>query len=199
MQKCYKIQNIFLTSAGFFLVIFSLFTSSYVFADEASVCSSAGGTYVSGALTGANARKTCPAYCQAEKGTDRLSSVSGTNCCCKASGGSSGSRAVTPGMATPVTSGPFAHIGEATFENPITTGADVRLIAGEIIKKVLGIIGSIALVIFLYGGIQWMIAFGEESKMKKAKDTMVWAGLGLVIIFGSYVLVQMLLKAILGS
>jgi hypothetical protein len=68
-----------------------------------------------------------------------------------------------------------------------------------VIRGVFGIIGTIALVIFIYGGFMWMTAFGEESKVKKGWDTMIWAGMGLAVIFGSYVAVDFILKAILGS
>ena len=102
---------------------------------------------------------------------------------------------MTPGVATPVADPP----GIAKFDNPLGNQVDIPLIAGDIIKKVLGIIGSVALVIFLYGGIQWMIATGDDTRVKKGLDTMIWAGLGLVIIFGSYVAVQFLLTAVLGS
>ena len=101
---------------------------------------------------------------------------------------------MTPGEASLV--GPP---GTVKFDNPLGAELDLRLIAGNVIKAVLGIIGSVALVIFLYGGIQWMVAMGDDTKIKKGLDTMIWAGLGLVIIFGSYVAVQFLLRTLLGS
>ncbi|MDP2630155.1 MAG: pilin [Candidatus Uhrbacteria bacterium] len=189
------IQKIF----AVFVVFFSLFSSSVVFADEVLDCTNAGGSYSLDALSGAYASpKTCSDYCRAEEGTERLKAMSGTNCCCgraATSSSSGGSRAVTPGVATPVADPP----GIAKFDNPLGTQVDIPLIAGDIIKKALGIIGSVALVIFLYGGIQWMIATGDDTRVKKGLDTMIWAGLGLVIIFGSYVAVQFLLTAVLGS
>ncbi|MEK7122336.1 MAG: hypothetical protein AAB855_00610, partial [Patescibacteria group bacterium] len=60
------------------------------------------------------------------------------------------------------------------------------------------VIGVVALVMFIYGGVLWMTAFREEQRIKKGWDTMIWAALGLITIFGSYIAVDFVLKAILG-
>ena len=56
---------------------------------------------------------------------------------------------------------------------------------GGIILNLMGIIGSIALLIFLYGGIIWMTSEGNDQKVKKAEKTMIWAAIGLVALFMS--------------
>lgn len=92
--------------------------------------------------------------------------------------------------------------GKKCLSNPLgttTNTRDIRYLIGNVLKGLFGIIGTIALCIFIYGGFLWMTAFGEESKIKKGWDTMIWAGLGLAVIFGSYVAVDFILKAILGS
>lgn len=192
MEAVYK-RYIFTSLVIFSLV--ALFISSAVLADEATECSSAGGKYFANALSGPYAGNSCETYCQAIEGASRLRSVSGTNCCCSVSStyGASRSRAATPNAAS------FVNGDKPTFENPLPAGEDVPVIVGNVIKTVLGIIGSIALVIFLYGGIQWMVSMGDEQKINKGRDTMIWAGLGLIVIFGSYTLVQLLLKTVLGS
>jgi hypothetical protein len=69
-------------------------------------------------------------------------------------------------------------------------GTDAQTVVGGVIKTALGIVGSIALAIFLYGGISWMIAGGNAQKVQKARDTFIWAAIGLTMIFSSYVLVS---------
>jgi len=64
----------------------------------------------------------------------------------------------------------------------------VPCIVGKIINGVLGVVGIIALVYFIYGGILWMTSGGNEQQVKQGKDTLVWAIFGLVIVFFSYAL-----------
>lgn len=86
-----------------------------------------------------------------------------------------------------------------SLNNPLGPTSDIPTIIGMALRGLFGVIGTIALIIFIYGGFLWMTAFGEEQKVKKGWDTMMWAGLGLVVMFGSYVAVEFILKAILGS
>lgn len=66
---------------------------------------------------------------------------------------------------------------------------------GRIIKTVLGIVGALALAMFIYGGLTWLTSGGSPDKIKKGKDILMWAVIGLVVIFSSYTLVDFLLKA----
>lgn len=72
---------------------------------------------------------------------------------------------------------------------------DIPDLVGDIIQYVLGVIGILALVMFIYGGILWMTSGGSADKIKKGKDTIVWAVLGLAIVFFSYAIVNFVLKA----
>jgi len=39
---------------------------------------------------------------------------------------------------------------------------------------------------FVIGGFMWMTAAGNPEKIKKGKDTLMWAILGIILIFSSY-------------
>jgi len=69
-------------------------------------------------------------------------------------------------------------------------GTNPQALIGRIINAVLGIVGSIALAMFIYGGFTWMTAAGSNEKVQKGKDILIWAALGLVVIFASYALVN---------
>ncbi len=82
--------------------------------------------------------------------------------------------------------------------NPLgSAGAnsDPRVIIGQIISALLGIVGSIALVVFVAGGFLWMTSAGNKSKVDTGKNMIVWAVLGLGIIFLSYAIVKFVLSA----
>jgi len=64
---------------------------------------------------------------------------------------------------------------------------------GKIINGVLGVVGSLALVIFIYGGFVWMTAAGNTERITKGKNILIWATLGLVVIFASYAIVHFII------
>lgn len=75
-------------------------------------------------------------------------------------------------------------------ENPIP------ILAGRIINTILGIVGSLALLMFIYGGITWMTAGGNEQRVKKGRDILSWAVLGLLVIFASYAILKFIFQAL---
>lgn len=83
----------------------------------------------------------------------------------------------------------------AQLQNPLGT-TDIRVIIGKIIKGLMGLSGTIALVVFIYGGFLWMFARGDSNEVKKGLDTMLWAGVGLIVIFGSYVVLKKIFEII---
>lgn len=83
----------------------------------------------------------------------------------------------------------------ASLQNPLGT-TDIRVFIGNIIKAALGLAGSIALLMFVWGGVQWLISGGKPEMIKKGKDTLIWATLGIVVIFTAYTLVNVLVKAL---
>ncbi|MEK7644141.1 MAG: hypothetical protein AAB390_02455, partial [Patescibacteria group bacterium] len=65
---------------------------------------------------------------------------------------------------------------------------NVSIVVGRAIKAVMGIVGSIALAMFVYSGLMWMTAAGNSEKEDKSKMMLVWSAFGVVAIFGSYAL-----------
>ncbi len=63
---------------------------------------------------------------------------------------------------------------------------DPRLIASLIIRTALGFLGIIFLGLIIYGGFLWMTAGGNEENVGKAKKTIYYAVIGMLIIFAAY-------------
>ena len=80
------------------------------------------------------------------------------------------------------------------FPNPFGDEKDPRVIIGQVIKAILGIVGSLALIMFIWGGLLWMTSGGNTDRLTKGRNTLVWAALGLVIIFASYALVHFVIE-----
>lgn len=74
-------------------------------------------------------------------------------------------------------------------------------IIGRLIRGVLGIVGTLALVMFVYGGFLWMISSqgGNDKKVQYAKDVLVWSTLGLLVIFASYMMVNFIIQQVASS
>jgi len=66
----------------------------------------------------------------------------------------------------------------------------------NLIKTFLGIIGSIALALVVYGGFIWMTSAGETARVETGRKTVQWAAFGLVAVFSSYVIVAFIFKSL---
>lgn len=73
---------------------------------------------------------------------------------------------------------------------------DPRIILGNIIKAAMGFIGAIALILFMYGGLTIMISRGSPDSIKKGKNIMIWAAIGIIVIFSSYAIVSFIIEKI---
>jgi len=92
------------------------------------------------------------------------------------------------------------YSGRVTLEDPLGIGTadnNINLFIGRIIGNILGVVGSLALLMFIIGGIMWMTSAGNENRVKKGKDILTWAALGLVIIFTSYAILKFVFDVLL--
>lgn len=123
----------------------------------------------------------------------------GSNYCGRPEGGDAFSPDVCrpqPGPGEEETPPPTEGDVFPTYEikSPIGEVTGPELI-GRIIKTVLGIVGALALAMFVYGGFTWLTSGGSPDKIKKGRDILMWAVIGLIVIFTSYTLVDFVLTA----
>ncbi len=144
----------------------------------------------------------CEDFCKA---TDSASTVSfeklcfvglakGTCCACLKEEVGEAAASVS----TPTKSGALP-VAKIKLRNPLGEGAGIFIIMGRVINTFLGVIGAIALLIFIYGGVTYMIAGGEESRVTKARDILKYATIGLVAIILAYVLVNFFIRVFAGK
>ncbi len=91
---------------------------------------------------------------------------------------------------------PYVVHAQVSLTNPLGEN-DVRVIIGTVIKGALSVAGTLALLMFVYGGILWLTDMGKGDQVKKGKDILVWATLGIILIAGAYVLTTAIFNAIL--
>lgn len=87
--------------------------------------------------------------------------------------------------------------GDEVYGSLGKEGQNIGLYIGErIINPFFGILGLIFLMLMIYGGIIWMTASGNDASVAKAKQIIVRATLGLLIILLSYGFTQFIFQAI---
>lgn len=59
-----------------------------------------------------------------------------------------------------------------------------------IINSVIAVLGILAVIVIIIGGIQYMTSNGDSGKVKKAKDTILYGIIGLVIVILSAAIVN---------
>ncbi len=71
-------------------------------------------------------------------------------------------------------------------------------IAG-IVNAIIGVLGIVAVVVIILGGISYMTSNGDATKVKKAKDTILYGVIGLVIVILSAAIVNFVIFKVAGS
>ena len=85
--------------------------------------------------------------------------------------------------------------GITKFPNPVKSSIGTpQEFLGNVIKTVLGIVGTIAFALIVYGGFIWMVSAGNGEKVKMGQQTILWAALGLIAISASYAIVSFIIK-----
>ncbi len=84
--------------------------------------------------------------------------------------------------------------------NGCNAGSEDKLpnLITNILNAVIGIVGFVAVVFVIIGGINYMTSAGNSEKTKKARDTILYALIGIVVCVLAYVIVNWAIKAIGG-
>jgi hypothetical protein len=100
-------------------------------------------------------------------------------------------------LVSPVLAQQSPDVGLEPIENNTNLPtADVRVVILRIVQIALGLLGTIALVLIIYGGYTWMTAAGNEEKVTQAKKIITNAAVGLAIIILSAAITQFIISAI---
>jgi len=75
----------------------------------------------------------------------------------------------------------------------IKNNQDLSSTAGKIIGVFLSMLGVIFICLVVYAGYLWMTAAGDNEKVKKAKDILQSAIIGVIIVSSAYVITYFVL------
>ena len=73
-------------------------------------------------------------------------------------------------------------------DKPLTVA--VATLIGSIIQIVMGVLGAVALVLFVYGGFTLLSSAGSSDKISKGKTILIWSTIGLLLVIFSYTIID---------
>ncbi len=73
--------------------------------------------------------------------------------------------------------------GSYTLNDIVRTGVNVA-------DWILGIVGSLTLLMFIYGGFMLLISAGNAESVAQGKKIILGSVMGLIIVFSSYLIIQ---------
>lgn len=74
---------------------------------------------------------------------------------------------------------------------------NLPVIIVNILNAIIGVSGLIAVIFIIVGGIQYMTSTGDAAKTKKAKDTILYALIGLVVCVLAFAIVNFVISNII--
>lgn len=76
---------------------------------------------------------------------------------------------------------------------------DLKGSISAIINSVIFALGIVAVIVIILGGVQYMTSSGDAGKVKKAKDTILYGVIGLVICVLAYAIVNFVIISLLDN
>ncbi|MDO8668279.1 MAG: pilin [bacterium] len=94
---------------------------------------------------------------------------------------------------------PTAHGPKCPDGSPNCGNYTLNDMVGLVLKIsefILGLVGSLALLAFVYGGIMWIISAGNAERVDIGKKAIIGAVVGLAIVFTSFMIIQLVYSAL---
>ena len=88
-------------------------------------------------------------------------------------------------------------LGIACDEDASATSVSTRVVT--IINVFLALAGLVALIMIIIGGVQYIVAFGDDNALKQAKNIILYAIIGLIVIGLAAVVVNFVINIFAGG
>lgn len=76
---------------------------------------------------------------------------------------------------------------------------DPRDTIASLIRVIMGFLGTLAVLLVLYGGFKWMTASGNQEQVEDAKKLLIAGVIGLVIILSAYGIATYVLNQLMSA
>lgn len=87
---------------------------------------------------------------------------------------------------------PCTSSGDCGFNDFILLGVNLT-------KIILGLVGSLALLFFIYGGVMFLLAGGKSEMIEQGKKIITNAVIGVAIVLGAWIIVNFAIAALTGT
>lgn len=86
---------------------------------------------------------------------------------------------------------------QKTFVNPLTRKAQalsISALVGQVVQVILAASGVVAAIVIILAGLRVIFSQGSEDAIGQGKQAILWAAIGLVVAFGGYVVIELILQ-----
>lgn len=92
-------------------------------------------------------------------------------------------------------------IGSGIYGKDVSGQSENQVLinVGSIINAMLGLLGTVAVLLILWAGFRWMFSQGEKDKIEEAKKLMINAAIGLAIILSAYAIANFVISNLFRS
>lgn len=99
-------------------------------------------------------------------------------------------------MAVPLDKAAIGKLNEVVPKTGVAT-AEIGVLAGQLIKGALGLVGLIFFGLMVYAGFLWMTDRGSEEQAEKAKKMVTAAIIGLTVVVAAYAITTLVTTRLL--
>lgn len=89
---------------------------------------------------------------------------------------------------------------DAPSINPV--GDEQNSLVGSvtgILNAIIGVLGLVCVVVIIMGGVNYMTSSGDAGKVKKAKDTILYGCIGLIVCVLAFAVVNFVISTIING
>lgn len=103
--------------------------------------------------------------------------------------------ACNPDLSNPLQSGADCSHANGTSNNLFATGGVFQTISNTLIF----LVGAVSVVFLIIGGLRYVISNGDSKQVEAAKNTILYAIIGIVVAVIAYALVQFVIHSLAGT
>lgn len=85
-------------------------------------------------------------------------------------------------------------IGGQPIENIPENPADVSLLTSTVLPLIFGILGALSLMYVVIGGFRYTISAGDPNNVQRARETIIYALIGLVVSVSAFTIINFVLE-----
>ena len=79
----------------------------------------------------------------------------------------------------------------------VSSGTDLKASVTGILTAIIAILGFVCVIVVIIGGVNYMTSSGDAGKVKKAKDTILYGLIGLIVCALAFAIVQFVINNII--